>query len=318
MMQPNYNLSAIFSCSIEYDGFCGDGVVDRKSGEECDQGSDNADTGLCTSTCKRARCGDGFVQPDNGEVCDNGKGDLCNEKACSEPDSDLTFGLKRTHGHSNVSIILDFRASTSAPIHMTINWGDGTSEDRSFLRRIEQGDGQDAVAYYEQYYDNVATNGEYIPHVYHKPGTYAITVNAFTEDVCVRASGAEDGLQVTIQDPVSVQLRRLHEEAIQKGDYIRLQAITQGTDPQFAWYMNGDKLPQTGNTVMMDSSELLNGKVDDHIGNYNFRVEVSNMVSSDGDSTSVTVGKEFHFYVGQWLRSTFLLSFTSGCVGSRV
>jgi cysteine-rich repeat protein len=47
---------------------CGDGKQDP--GEDCDDGAKNADTGDCTTACKKAACGDGFKQM--GEDCDEG------------------------------------------------------------------------------------------------------------------------------------------------------------------------------------------------------------------------------------------------------
>ena len=49
---------------------CGDGVV--SGDEECDDGPDNDDNGLCRTTCVKAACYDGFVQPLLGEECDDG------------------------------------------------------------------------------------------------------------------------------------------------------------------------------------------------------------------------------------------------------
>ena len=51
-------------------GVCGDGFVDL--GEECDLGPDNADSGLCTTSCAHASCGDGLLQEITGEACDDG------------------------------------------------------------------------------------------------------------------------------------------------------------------------------------------------------------------------------------------------------
>ncbi|MEM7151630.1 MAG: hypothetical protein AAF799_02265 [Myxococcota bacterium] len=49
-------------------GTCGDGWIDQ--GEECDQGSDNSDDGICKADCTAQFCGDGAVGP--GEACDDG------------------------------------------------------------------------------------------------------------------------------------------------------------------------------------------------------------------------------------------------------
>ncbi len=51
------------------EGECGDGVINI--GEECDDGSQNADDASCTSTCKQAYCGDGLLLADE-EACDDG------------------------------------------------------------------------------------------------------------------------------------------------------------------------------------------------------------------------------------------------------
>lgn len=64
------------------DGLCGDGVIDM--GEECDNGDENNEEGLCTPDCTLA-CGDGELQGD--EECDlgpmnNNKG-TCT-KACAD------------------------------------------------------------------------------------------------------------------------------------------------------------------------------------------------------------------------------------------
>ncbi len=52
--------------------YCGDGIVDRAAGEQCDDASDNSDEAAdaCRTTCQRAICGDGVV--DTGEQCDDG------------------------------------------------------------------------------------------------------------------------------------------------------------------------------------------------------------------------------------------------------
>jgi cysteine-rich repeat protein len=57
--------------------WCGDGVLDRGSGEQCDDGPLNADLASCSPDCTR-HCGDGWQQP--LEECDDGNladGDGC-------------------------------------------------------------------------------------------------------------------------------------------------------------------------------------------------------------------------------------------------
>lgn len=59
---------------------CGDGKVDP--GEECDQGKENSDRpdASCRTTCKLSKCGDGLL--DTNEECDDGNlfaGDDCND-----------------------------------------------------------------------------------------------------------------------------------------------------------------------------------------------------------------------------------------------
>ncbi len=52
-------------------GTCGN--AELEPGEECDQGENNADDGICKSDCTLQVCGDGFVGP--GEGCDDGNED---------------------------------------------------------------------------------------------------------------------------------------------------------------------------------------------------------------------------------------------------
>ncbi|MBK7825081.1 DUF4215 domain-containing protein [Nannocystis sp.] len=49
---------------------CGDGILQSKFNEECDDGPNNGYNAACTGYCKDARCGDGFVSPT--EECDAG------------------------------------------------------------------------------------------------------------------------------------------------------------------------------------------------------------------------------------------------------
>lgn len=63
-------------CKLET-GECGDGIVQRAFGEECDAGSQNgtADSN-CSWQCKykvQPYCGDGTVQSEMGEQCDAGE-----------------------------------------------------------------------------------------------------------------------------------------------------------------------------------------------------------------------------------------------------
>jgi fibro-slime domain-containing protein len=71
-------------------GFCGDGKLDGRFGEQCDLGKDN-NTGAyngCTMGCMLGpRCGDGVVQATNGEDCDDGNavsGDGCSNDCSAE------------------------------------------------------------------------------------------------------------------------------------------------------------------------------------------------------------------------------------------
>ncbi|TAK04948.1 DUF4215 domain-containing protein [Patescibacteria group bacterium] len=56
------------ACSVV--SSCGDGVVQREAGEECDDGNRNQNDG-CLNTCVRNVCGDRIVNP-AGEECDSG------------------------------------------------------------------------------------------------------------------------------------------------------------------------------------------------------------------------------------------------------
>ncbi len=68
---------------------CGNGELE--AGEACDEGTANADTGTCTSTCTLPTCGDGFLQPSTGETCDDGNSDntddcidTCQSASCGD------------------------------------------------------------------------------------------------------------------------------------------------------------------------------------------------------------------------------------------
>jgi hypothetical protein len=54
-------------------GTCGNGVKD--SGEQCDNGAGNSDTGNCTTSCKLNACGDGLVYAGH-EQCDEGASNI--------------------------------------------------------------------------------------------------------------------------------------------------------------------------------------------------------------------------------------------------
>jgi cysteine-rich repeat protein len=64
--------------------YCGDGVVQKVDGEECDNGAANQNTyGHCQTNCKLgARCGDGTIS--NGEACDDGANNGAASSACSK------------------------------------------------------------------------------------------------------------------------------------------------------------------------------------------------------------------------------------------
>ncbi len=68
---------------------CGDGIVDRNNGEECDDGTGNADDApdACRTDCSVAHCGDGVV--DSGEECD---GTSLEVTACTDLGEGYTGG----------------------------------------------------------------------------------------------------------------------------------------------------------------------------------------------------------------------------------
>ncbi|MBU0766295.1 DUF4215 domain-containing protein, partial [Patescibacteria group bacterium] len=76
-----------YGCTVDcrYDSeFCGDGKIDP--GEQCDEGQKNSNQfgSLCRTNCSSARCGDSILDPYEG--CDDGNllaGDGCNN-ACQE------------------------------------------------------------------------------------------------------------------------------------------------------------------------------------------------------------------------------------------
>lgn len=53
---------------------CGDGIVNKTAGEQCDEGPGSSFSGACIpGTCAKARCGDGYTQA-GVEECDEGTG----------------------------------------------------------------------------------------------------------------------------------------------------------------------------------------------------------------------------------------------------
>lgn len=64
-----YGETCLKTCRISR---CGDGILDTKAGEECDDGNTN-ENDSCSSTCQKPRCGDGVVSAT--EVCDDGIND---------------------------------------------------------------------------------------------------------------------------------------------------------------------------------------------------------------------------------------------------
>lgn len=66
------NIIAGDGCSQDCssDETCGNGIVDRERGEMCDD--DGQDTAACDSDCTRPDCGDGRLNPQAGEACDDG------------------------------------------------------------------------------------------------------------------------------------------------------------------------------------------------------------------------------------------------------
>ena len=65
---------------------CGDGAVDPRCLEACDDGAANSDTApdACRTDCTLARCGDGVVDPGRGEECEDGNANVCDgcDRAC--------------------------------------------------------------------------------------------------------------------------------------------------------------------------------------------------------------------------------------------
>lgn len=64
--------------------YCGDAIVQRVNGEECDDGLANQNTyGHCHTNCKLgARCGDGATQAADGEQCDDGPNNGALSSSC--------------------------------------------------------------------------------------------------------------------------------------------------------------------------------------------------------------------------------------------
>jgi cysteine-rich repeat protein len=46
---------------MEESPYCGDGIIDKDKGEQCDDGNNNNNDG-CLNTCQEAFCGDGYIE----------------------------------------------------------------------------------------------------------------------------------------------------------------------------------------------------------------------------------------------------------------
>ncbi len=68
---PDYHAGCLDTCRISG---CGDGILDRAAGEECDDGN-TSNEDMCTTACKVPTCGDSIVSAFLGEVCDDGIND---------------------------------------------------------------------------------------------------------------------------------------------------------------------------------------------------------------------------------------------------
>ena len=95
--------------------YCGDGIKQVSSGEQCDDGKNDGSYGTCMASCKLAAyCGDGKVDATAGEECDNGVlnqsssygSTLCTTGCrrapyCGDNSVDSAFGEKCDDGGAN-------------------------------------------------------------------------------------------------------------------------------------------------------------------------------------------------------------------------
>lgn len=84
------NVSGAAGCGAACDvgDTCGDGKIDRNTGEECDPGQVGQDSRTCNYNCKPSMCGDGHINAVAGEDCEDGNatgGDGCSSKCTREP-----------------------------------------------------------------------------------------------------------------------------------------------------------------------------------------------------------------------------------------
>ncbi len=66
-----YGNPTFVSCRTAVEGTCGDGIIQYKAGEECDDGENNGKIGFCSGSCQLVSepvCGNGIL--DEGEYCD--------------------------------------------------------------------------------------------------------------------------------------------------------------------------------------------------------------------------------------------------------
>lgn len=85
------------SCRIAVGGDCGDGIVQRKAGENCDDGENNGRLGFCGTNCQPqvSLCGNSVIN--NDELCD-WKLDCGNDRFCFiDNDLKIKWGITREY-----------------------------------------------------------------------------------------------------------------------------------------------------------------------------------------------------------------------------
>lgn len=100
-MGPNHDLNLAANLLVDIGwgplrppGVCGDGTVDLRREEQCDDGGESA---TCNADCTRASCGDGKINASAGETCDaSGESATCDanctDRICGDGTVNITAG----------------------------------------------------------------------------------------------------------------------------------------------------------------------------------------------------------------------------------
>ena len=95
---------------------CGDGLLNRLSGERCDDGAESA---FCNEDCTLATCGDGYINTSAGEACDGGE--RCDANCLIIPIPRVSIESPKPGAYEGGAVAGSFRVHLSEPVSTVTN-----------------------------------------------------------------------------------------------------------------------------------------------------------------------------------------------------